>query len=270
VRSARSVCELYSEAVRQAGVPARHSEFRLACHHDGSRSDVLVTVHPEMTEGFELAVAMLPPGIAGLPASARAGLVLEVVHAAATRLGRERGWDEAALVAARAHVLTAGLRYRWEGPAKVSPDRRYTAHPMYVMHDDGYGRVVVQVRRRDDGQTVAASAPVLAFSTSAGFARSARTLRWRSKKIVELVPYAGLSAGVGRTVLWSDDHGLITVDLDDLESSGGPVELSLDEYHDVAAAMVETPAVVVQTPADAGPRIDVVGGGPMNDVPTPM
>jgi hypothetical protein len=138
---------------------------------------------------------------------------------------------------------------------------------MYVMHDDGYGRVVVQVRRRDDGQTVAASAPVLAFSTSAGFARSARTLRWRSKKIVELVPYAGLSAGVGRTVLWSDDHGLITVDLDDLESSGGPVELSLDEYHDVAAAMVETPAVVVQTPADAGPRIDVVGGGPMNDVP---
>jgi hypothetical protein len=53
-RSARSVCELYSESVRLAGVQARHSELRLACHHDGGRADVLVTVHPEILQGFEL------------------------------------------------------------------------------------------------------------------------------------------------------------------------------------------------------------------------
>jgi hypothetical protein len=91
---------------------------------------------------------------------------------------------------------------------------------MYALHDDGYGRVVVQVRRREDGHTVAASTPALAFSTSAGFARSAGTLRWRSKTVVELVPYVGLSASMGSTVPWSDDRGLVTVSLDDPWPSG--------------------------------------------------
>ncbi|MEY2503673.1 MAG: hypothetical protein QOI07_4010 [Verrucomicrobiota bacterium] len=265
VRSARSVCELYSEAVRHARVPARHSELRLACHHDSDRTDVLVTVHPEIAEGFELAVALLPAGIANLPVPVRAGLVLEVVHAAATRLGRERGWDEAALIAARDHVLAAGLCYRWEGPAKVSPDRRHTARPVYVLHDDGYGRVTVHVRRRGDGQLVAASPPALAFSTSAGFARSAQTLRWRTKRTVEMVPYAGLSVGLGRTTLWRDDHGLIAVDLDDPDC--GSAEQPLNEYPDPATPTAHAPAVIVQTPADLGPRTEVIGGGPTNDVP---
>ncbi|GAB1689947.1 hypothetical protein KRM28CT15_17500 [Krasilnikovia sp. M28-CT-15] len=267
VRSARSVCELYSEAICRTRVPARHSELRLACHHDSDRTNILVTVHPEITEGFELAVALLPPGIAELPAPVRGGLVLEVVHAAVTRLGQDRGWEEAALLAARDHVLAAGLRYRWTGPAKVSPDRRHIAHPVYVLQDDGYGRVTVQVRRRDDGQLVAESPPALAFSTSAGFARSARTLHWRSKRVVEMVPYAGLSAGLGRTVLWRNDQGLITIDLDDLATLALPPDHPLDEGPDTVAVQARVPAVVVQTPAELGPHIRVVGGGPTNDVP---
>ncbi len=255
-RSARSVCELYSDAIRQAAIPARHSELHLACHHDPGRDDVLVTVHPELKEGFELAVALLPDGIAALPAAARATLVLEVVHAAATRLGLERGWDQAALRAARDHALAAGLRFRWESPAKTSPDRRHTAHAAFALQDDGYGRVVLQVRRRADGHVVAGSPPALAFSTSAGFARSAATLRWRSSTVVELTPYAGLSAGVGRTVLWADNHGLLRVDL----STDGPTDLPPGERHAPAAPAF---AVTVQTPADAGPTITVVGGGPV-------
>jgi hypothetical protein len=35
----------------------------------------------------------------------------------------------------------------------------------------------------------------------------------------------------------------------------------------VAAAMVDAPRVVVQLPAEGGPRIDVVGGGPANGIP---
>jgi hypothetical protein len=224
-------------------------------------------VHPEITEGFELAVTSLPPGIAGLPSQVRAGLVLEVVHAATTRLGRERGWDQAALIAAREHVLAAGLRYRWEGPVKVSPDRQHTAQPVFVLHDDGYGRVAVQIRRRDDGGLGAASPSALAFSTSAGFARSARTLRWRSRRTVEMVPYAGLSVGIGRTTLWRDDQGLITVDLDEADAFGAPAGRPEDEEADSATPEGQAPAVVVQVPADLGPRINVVGGGPTNDVP---
>lgn len=54
---------------------------------------MLVEVYPDVTEGFEMAVAFLPPGIAALAPPARARLVLEVVHAAAMRLGGARGWD---------------------------------------------------------------------------------------------------------------------------------------------------------------------------------
>ncbi|MGX6607066.1 hypothetical protein ACWKSP_33830 [Micromonosporaceae bacterium Da 78-11] len=262
-RSARGVSELYSEAVRRARVLARHSELRILAWHDGDRENVLVTVHPEITEGFEMAVASLPSGIAGLPAAARAGLALEVIHGAAMRLGRERGWDEAALLAARAHVLAAGLRYRWDAPARTSPDRRHLAQAQFVLYDDGYGRVVVQVRRRADGVVVATSVPALAFSTSAGFARSASTLRWRSPTVVELVPYAGLVLGLGL----SDRQGLVTVDLDQ-PAAGGPVELPLDGHCLADHGEVPgVPEVVVQTLEDRGPRIEVVGGGPMNDVP---
>jgi hypothetical protein len=155
------------------------------------------------------------------------------------------------------------LRYRWKGPAKVSPDRRHTAHPDYVLHDDGYGRVTVRIRRRDDGEVVATSAPALAFSTSAGFARSARSLRWRSRTVVELIPYAGLSAGTAGTVVWRDNRGLVTVDLERSGTTGRPP----GEPPDRPTTAEVVPRVVVQTPADAGPRIDVVGGGPMDDVP---
>jgi hypothetical protein len=259
-RSARSVCELYSEAVRPAHLPSRHGELRLFGRHEQGRRDALVTVFPDVTEGFEAAAVDLPDGVAELPPAARALLVLDVVHAAATRLGRERGWDEAVLEAARAHVVRSRLRYRWEGTPKASPDRRHSARPSYELLDDGYGRVVLQVYRRIGALLVAASPPALAFSTSAGFARSAGTLRWRSASVVELVPYEGLSAGRGRTAFWRDNHGRLTIDLDRPETFRAAPEFAPD-----LEGPTDRPAVSVQTPADAPPHIVVVGGGPVSD-----
>lgn len=257
VRSSRGVCELYTEAVRPAGLQARHSELRLNCHHDEDRDDVLVEVDTDKGEGFERASATLPAGVAALPWPVRSVLALEVVHAAASRLGRERGWDQAVLDAARQHAVDGQLRYRWEGPAKVSPDRKLAAEPVFVMHDDGYGRVTVQIRRRDDEQPIAVSEPALAFSTSAGFARSAATLRWRGTRTVEIVPYAGLSAGVGRQTLWRDNRGWLTVDLDDPTTLG---QLLVHDRVDVPAAMTQMPAVTVRTFADREPPW--LGAGP--------
>ncbi|WP_328471125.1 hypothetical protein OHA21_06420 [Actinoplanes sp. NBC_00393] len=250
VRSARSVSELYSEAVREAQVPNRHSELRLFCHLDENRDDVQVTVFPDVTEGFEMGGAALPPGVAALPGPARARLVLEVLHAAVTRLGTVRGWDRTVLDAAHAHALASGLRYRWAGPAKTGPDRRHTARPVFVLHDDGFGRVVIEVRRRDDDRTVAVSQSSTAFSTLEGFQRSARTLRWRNRTTVDLVPWAGL---------FGDQQGLLTLDLTE---PGPAIEAEPEPAGDAVL-----PAIVVRVPDDAGARIEVVGGGPMNDVP---
>ncbi|MEU3458239.1 hypothetical protein ABZ671_32370 [Micromonospora sp. NPDC006766] len=215
-----------------------------------------MTVHPDVREGFEIGEAALPPGIAGLPAADRARLVLDVVHAATTRLGRDRGWDQDALAAAHAHTLAAGLRYRWTGPAKTSPDRRHSARPVFVLHDDGYGRVVIEVRRRADDQVVAVSAPALAFSTSAGFQRSAHTLRWRDTSTVEVAPWAGM---------FGDEQGLLSLNLTNPDSLGTaePSPSGPGKSSDTTG----TPAITVQVPDDLGARIEVIGGGPMNGIP---
>ncbi|AEV85222.1 hypothetical protein ACWT_4202 [Actinoplanes sp. SE50] len=256
VRSARSVCELYSEAVAQAAIPARHSELRLFCRLDRSRADVVVTVYPEVREGFETAAAAIPPTVAALPATDRARLVLDVVHAAATRLAHDRGGNCDALARAYDHALAAGLRFRWTGPAKTSPDRRHTARPVFVLHDDGYGRVIIEARRRVDGQVVAASASALAFSTSAGFRRAARTLRWTDANTMEIKPWIGLLG---------EEQGVLRLDLTNPGSSGTA------EPDESAAGTtdgsVTRPAITVLTPDDLGARVEVIGGGPMNGIP---
>jgi hypothetical protein len=127
---------------------------------------------------------------------------------------------------------------------------------VFVLHDDGYGRVVIEVRRRADAQLVAVSAPALAFSTSAGFQRSARTLRWPDANIVELVPWAGL---------FGDNHGMLRLDLLSPGSPGTaePGTPRPDTKNDVTAL----PPITVQVPDELGSYIEVIGGGPMNGVP---
>ena len=256
VRSARSVCELYSEAVEQAAIPARHSELRLFCRLDQSRADVVVTVYPEVREGFEMAAAAIPPTIAALPAADRARLVLEVVHAGATRLAQDRGWNSDALARAYDHALAAGLRFRWTGPAKISPDRRHTARPVFVLHDDGYGRVIIEAERRADGQVVAVSSSALAFSTSAGFRRAARTLRWVDTNTIEIKPWIGLLG---------EEQGILRLDL---TNPGSPGTAEPDESAaGTANGTAARPEVTVLTPDDLGACIEVIGGGPMNGIP---
>ena len=190
VRSARSVCELYSEGIARARLRAPSSGLRIICVDHDRSDEVLVVVGTRSTDDYGRVT--LPRGVAALEAGARAQLVLEVVHGAMLRLAEARGWPISDLEAARAHVEHHEARFVWTGAATSSPDRRHTARPVYRLMDDGYGRVVLEVRRRADEVLVARSEEALAFSTLEGFQRSARTMRWRDKNTVELVPYCGL------------------------------------------------------------------------------
>jgi hypothetical protein len=163
----------------------------------------------------------------------------------------------------RDHVLDAGLAYRWDGPWKASPDRRHRARARYHLAPDGYGRVRIEVRRRDDETVVAVSAEAVAFSTSRGFERSARTLRWAGSAAVGLVPYAG--RGTAHT------HGSLRLDRDE----DGWHSTRRDDVTVLALAPgagdVEVPRIVVRgvgiDAPEQPPRVTLVGGGPMNDVP---
>ncbi|MFC7534652.1 hypothetical protein [Actinoplanes sp. GCM10030250] len=178
-----------------------------------------------------------------------------MVHAAAVRLGRDRGWDQDALAAAHGHALAAGLRYRWTGPSKISPDRRHVACPVFVLHDDGFGRVMIEVRQRDHDRVIAVSEPALAFSTSDGFQRSARTLRWQNKNSVGLIPWSGL---------FGDQQGMLRLNL---AYPGEPRTAEPPPPQTKPLSVASLPQIIVQVPAEIGPRITVVGGGPMNGIP---
>jgi len=100
------------------------------------------------------------------------------------------------------------------------------------------------------------SAPALALSTSAGFQRSAHTLRWRDTNTVEVVPWAGL---------FGNEQGLLSLNLTNL-GSPGTAEPSPSEPG-TPSDTTGTPAITVQVPDDLGARIEVIGGGPMNGIP---
>lgn len=262
VRSARSVCELYSEGLVQARIHSRVSSLRIFCDHDHARADVLVAVGTDPAEGFEFARATLPAGVEAMNAKTRAGLVLDVVHGAAVRLAQARAWDGTGLEVARQHTLEHDLHYVWAGPPKSSPDRRHTARAIYRLQDDGYGRVIVEVRRRPDDALVAVSGEELAFSTSEGLKRSARTLRWRGSGTVRLVPYSGLGGA---------ESGLLSLSLSPANAAGpspSPPESGLVKPQQSEAP---APAVVVRgkgaNAPEAGPQMLLGGGGPMNNVP---
>lgn len=265
MRSARSVCELYSEALAPTRITTRNSSLRLFTSSEPERDDVLVLVLTDPGEGFESARVQLPAGIAALTAEGRARLVLEVVHRACLRLGQARGWDPAALEAARQHAVDAGLRFEWSGRWKSSPDRRHEARPVYRLQNDGYGRVVIEVRQRGGQDLVGVSASALAFSTSEGFTRSARTLRWRGSHTVELVPYSGLLG---------EERGLLTFtlspqqegrqDREDGWSPVGPGRATTGSTSDVPLVVVRGEGA---TAAEAGPCIRLGGGEMVEGVP---
>lgn len=269
VRTARSVTELYSQGLAPLGIQGRCSELRFFVSHDPGATAVEVPVFTDPPEGFEAARAELPTGVATLPTRERQELVLEVVHGAVLRLARARRWDPVLLDAAHRYVVDAAFEFRWDGPWKSSPDRRHRARARYRLTDSGYGRAWIQVVDRDD-QVVAESTDALAFSTSEGFKRSARTLRWDGSAAVHLIPYSGLarSAVNGLVRLEHDGEGWTSYADDGVNADSRAASQSVEPPTTGAGAR---PSVIVRADGPDEPesptRVVFIGGGPTNDVP---
>jgi hypothetical protein len=196
LRSARGVTELYSEALPALGVEGPRSTLRIsAAHgHPSELREVVISVHASTPSGFpgEMGYAALPDTVGTLDATGRAGLALDTVEGVVHLLARARGWDPEQFDACRRHVVDHDYVYRWDSPWKAAPDRRHQARVRFVLTPhDGFGRARLEVRRRGDDSPGDSSPPSVAFCTSNGFRRAARTLAWSDSETVSLMPYAG-------------------------------------------------------------------------------
>ena len=259
IRGCRSIAELYSEALAALELANHVGELRLFIRHDPQLDVVRATVQVDpVREGFEMAHVHVPTGFAARTAEVRAAMLLEAVHGLVGRLAVARGWDVQALEDCRRHVLDRDLEYRWSSAPKISPDRRHEARADFRLPADGYGRVRLRLVGRDDGATVASSDEALAFCTSPGFRRAAKSVRWHGKKQVSLVPYDWVPAVRG---------GQLSLSLE-----GGEWRSSVVDYLSVRSVPAGDPtlpplAVRVEgrgaAAAEQPPRIAFIGGGPI-------
>lgn len=257
VKSARRVCELYSEGLARGGLEGPSAQLRLNTHRHEDRDVVSVTVFTENVGGFEMAGVSLPDGVDLLSGESRGLLVLDVIHGAVERLAAARGWHVAAAVAARDHALEKHLQYSWHGRWKASPGRRHEARARFRLEDDGFGRVRVEVRDRTTGDRVTSSREELAVGTLAGFKRSAATLRWDTSDLVALTPYCPPT---------DELRADLRLSVHEVASAG--VEDQAPDSVDLAAPR---PRVVVIGRGPDAPEqpheIHITGGGPTNGIP---
>lgn len=225
VKSGRRVAELLSEEVARLRLEGPSSEVRVLCEPaDGPDVEVQVNLEPN---AFGYVQACVPASVARLSPRARARVALEILFGTLVELASVRGWDHDGLARARDGCLDRQLEYVWRSPWKASPDRRWEARGTFWLEDHGFGGAVLEARPRGvaDAQ-VHRSPSVEAFCTSAGFQRSARSLRWARDR-VSMEPSIGLfGASVGRDVSLRPGEGSSDPDWQPPAAAGsGSVEL---------------------------------------------
>lgn len=190
VRSARRVWTLYSEALPALKLPMPTPHLRIGClprpaEHTFSGPDVTLRLDHLDKEEFQGALLRLPPGVDDLLPEARTMLALDVLTFAAERLADLAGWDPTVLAVPRQAVLDAGFEFRWHSPWKSSPNRRHKVRMAYRIHDDGIGRMRVEV---SDGSTALTTAEGYC---PPGYKYAASTVRWDGSDAVTFDVYDG-------------------------------------------------------------------------------
>lgn len=251
-KTSRRVCERYGEGLAAHEIRSRSASVRFFAATDPERSDLLVDVHLD-SPGDESCFVHLPPGMAELSAQGRAGLVLDVIHGGLLRLAEARGWDTGAFEDARRHTVDHGLSFTWSSAWKSSPGRKLRARACYRIEDDGHSRVTVEIAETSTGHVLGTTPEVLGFSTIEGMKRGAKTLRWDGPGAMRIV---------GCPDPWGGSLGESRFEIGDLRH---PTPVRVPDP--TSAEYTVTVRGQGSTAPEQEPEIQVIGGGPMNDVP---
>lgn len=256
VKSGRRVAELYSAEVSSLQLQGKASEIRIFVRPaPPEQPAVAVTVHLDFAESFESAVALVPASVAAMSPQTRAEVAMEVLAGSVHALAPHRGWPQVELERAEQASRAQGLEFIWHSPWKSSPDRRREARATFWLEDHGHGRTVIEVRDRSRADAAIVHSPQAdAFCTSAGFARSAKTLRWNGDEVA-MVPSIGLLGREGRRVSFDPASG-------STEAGWSPIGLVSRELGAIPDVEVSASHRVPEAH-----EIRFIGGGPTNGVP---
>lgn len=255
VKSGRRVAEALSREIASRALVGKGSEVRVFVRPAPKGQDfVSVDTHLDFSGGYETAIAFVPSPVVTLAPQTRAEVALDVLLAVLRTLAPKRGWDTEVIDDAAAACRTIGLEYVWHSPWKSDPSRRLEARATFWLEDHGYGRTVLEVRPRRTPQSPVRSAIAVAFCTSAGFQRSAKTLRWKDDAVT-MEAEVGLLGSVGRTLR--------------LVPSDGAADVGWVPPAQVGPGSTERPLVHVtgSTYVPEQNEIRYIGGGPTNGVP---
>lgn len=175
LRSSRSPADQLSLIAREAQLALPNSgSFRLFAEETEDRV-MTVELWKPYFEGPEGGVITVPKSIEQLSGARRRALAATVLLEALKALADLRGVDRATISNVEQALSQEGTVYRAVGPWKSSPSRKLKARLHFVLHDDGFGRVAVEV---NDGDQALFASDLIGGTTAESFKRAIKSFRW--------------------------------------------------------------------------------------------
>ncbi|WP_144758498.1 hypothetical protein [Curtobacterium sp. 9128] len=137
--------------------------------------DLLIEIGERYWEGAEFGRIHLPAGVEELRSAARRQLAGETLVAAVRTLLELREVDTMALPRVVEALRASDWTYTDQGAWKSNQSRRAKARLLFALHDDGFGRITVEV---DRGPHEVVARDLLGWTTSESFTRAVRSVRW--------------------------------------------------------------------------------------------
>lgn len=176
-RSARSPADQLSLVAREAQLALPNSgAFRLFAEETDDEF-VAVEVWKPYFEGPEGGRISVPKRFEELSGARRRRSAAAVLLAALRMLADLRGVDRSVMADVEQAFAQKGDVYRAAGPWKSDPSRKMKARLHFALHDDGFGRMAVEIM--GGGSSLFASG-LIGGTTAESFKRAIGSFRWQA------------------------------------------------------------------------------------------
>lgn len=193
LRTSRAICERYSEKLVTRRIAHRPTSLVITCSEQpeplpriAGRFDLRGSRRPSWEAGH----VAVPSGFASWELDRRRQEILDALHSICLEMATQAALNREDFEAAKQHTLDHFCQYKWAGPWRTSPGRRWRARCAFSIEPDGYGRTWVEFESLKSGATTV-SQTMWAPTVSSSFRRSSKTFRWFTKDSIAYIPVMG-------------------------------------------------------------------------------